>query len=1091
MDRQQNDRMPQGMIDNTSRYLRIALVCAALLLGVRAQSAAAETYSVENWSDCPSVGSGDYDNAGNLYIACGSSIAVYDANGTRLNNINPGAGTLYDVEPSADGAHLYLARGDAAPRRMTRGGNGSYALDPTATWSLAKYPAPDAWMPNPMGEYIDSDNQENVYLSDGVWVSNGLNSIVKFNSSGAFITKFGQKVNDTVAGWNLGNFYGSPGGIAVKPDGTSVYVADINNSRIQRFDRQGNGSYVAASAFGNNASMQDARGGYCYPDGGAIRSRMAAPYGVALDDSGNIYVHNTTCAQLIKFSPQQEWMTTTGWSTPANQNHSWAVSKDGRRIYLPESQKLVRRTDSVPTIPDTAIDSGPSGSTTATSAQFTFSAAGTATGFECKLDAGAWGNCSSPKSYSNLGVGQHTFSVRALNASGTDQSPAAQTWTVTAPGGSNYGSADPGAAKPCDKWASPTGSNAAAGTQAAPYRNVAYLITHLAAGQTGCLASGARFNEPSGEFIVSSSAGTQANPITVRSADASNPAEIHAQMWLKPDADNINFRDLEFVGSPGSAKSVMLIIGGADGVGFYDNDITFRNGICFNVGALDESKTAADQTENSSDRFVLSGNRIHDCGADAVLTGADSGTHGVYLMHTRYALIDGNWIYDNKNRGVQLYPVARDSLIEHNLLDGNGSNLNLSSEVSQKPDYISSGNVARANLISNSVLRGRWDDNWPDADFTQVWGYGFGGPARGPNDAPTFGNEVTGNCIYQPDPAHNFGGWGYAQSGNTFADPGYENRVAKDFDLIAGGPCAGMGPGASDDPPQPAGLCQGFEPTLEGTEGADSNLRGGAGADVIAARGGGDNVYGLASADIICGEGGYDYIDGGTGSDIIDGGSDGANADYTSSPTAVDADVAAGTATAGGDTDQLMSLLDVTGSALDDEISGNDQGNYFEGGSGNDTLLGLGGNDALYGGPGNDRIVGGAGADRIRGGDGDDAVDTADGSTDTSVDCGPGQDTLTADAAEISGAIGCEVVNGQVVDPPVEPPVVPPVEPPVDDSACLNARSELAKAEATLKKLRAQIKKARGPRKAKLRKKAKRAAAAVGQARAKVDGECG
>ena len=54
--------------------------------------------------------------------------------------------------------------------------------------------------------------------------------------------------------------------------------------------------------------------------------------------------------------------------------------------------------------------------------------------FECKIDAGTFGACTSPKSYSGLAVGEHTFSVRATNQVGTtDGSAATSTWTVGAP----------------------------------------------------------------------------------------------------------------------------------------------------------------------------------------------------------------------------------------------------------------------------------------------------------------------------------------------------------------------------------------------------------------------------------------------------------------------------------------------------------------------------------------------------------------------------------------------------------------------------------------------------------------------------------
>jgi hypothetical protein len=83
------------------------------------------------------------------------------------------------------------------------------------------------------------------------------------------------------------------------------------------------------------------------------------------------------------------------------------------------------------TAPQTTIDSGPSNPTTATTASFTFSASTSPASFECSLDGGAFGVCTSPKSYSALGDGAHVFAVRAVDAAGNvDPTPAAFTWTV-------------------------------------------------------------------------------------------------------------------------------------------------------------------------------------------------------------------------------------------------------------------------------------------------------------------------------------------------------------------------------------------------------------------------------------------------------------------------------------------------------------------------------------------------------------------------------------------------------------------------------------------------------------------------------------
>ena len=81
--------------------------------------------------------------------------------------------------------------------------------------------------------------------------------------------------------------------------------------------------------------------------------------------------------------------------------------------------------------PQTQIDSGPTGTIATSSASLTFSSSEAASTFECRLDGSAWGACVSPKAYSSLGSGSHTFDVRATDVAGNqDSSPATRTFTV-------------------------------------------------------------------------------------------------------------------------------------------------------------------------------------------------------------------------------------------------------------------------------------------------------------------------------------------------------------------------------------------------------------------------------------------------------------------------------------------------------------------------------------------------------------------------------------------------------------------------------------------------------------------------------------
>lgn len=93
---------------------------------------------------------------------------------------------------------------------------------------------------------------------------------------------------------------------------------------------------------------------------------------------------------------------------------------------------IVVAPDTIP--PETTIDSGPSATTASTSATFAFSSSETGSAFECALDGAGFTVCTSPRAYTGMSDGIHTFAVRAIDPAGNiDPTPATHTWTVTAP----------------------------------------------------------------------------------------------------------------------------------------------------------------------------------------------------------------------------------------------------------------------------------------------------------------------------------------------------------------------------------------------------------------------------------------------------------------------------------------------------------------------------------------------------------------------------------------------------------------------------------------------------------------------------------
>jgi serralysin len=144
---------------------------------------------------------------------------------------------------------------------------------------------------------------------------------------------------------------------------------------------------------------------------------------------------------------------------------------------------------------------------------------------------------------------------------------------------------------------------------------------------------------------------------------------------------------------------------------------------------------------------------------------------------------------------------------------------------------------------------------------------------------------------------------------------------------------------------------------------------------------GADTIFGFGGNDIIFGLGGNDEIKGGGGADAINGGSGTDTANYSDSAEGVVVSLVSGEGFGGtAEGDSLTSIENLTGSAHDDFLVGNDGNNVLAGLEDNDILKGGGGSDTLYGDSGNDTLKGGGGADILNGGSGIDTASYAESS---------------------------------------------------------------------------------------------------------------
>ena len=304
------------------------------------------------------------------------------------------------------------------------------------------------------------------------------------------------------------------------------------------------------------------------------------------------------------------------------------------------------------------------------------------------------------------------------------------------------------AAADCDKVAAP-GSGAAQ-----------KLVDSLAPGQVGCLHGG-RYSE----HVRINRSGTADARIVVRSFPGEQ-AELYGRLYVPGDASHVTFEGLKLNGASteicGNKPDCLLpspTVNGQDII-FQDNDVTNEHTtICFSLGA---------SGYGTAERVIIRRNRIHDCGQ----LPANNHEHGIYVVESEDAQILDNYIYDNADRGIQLYPNADGTIIRGNVMDSNGVGVIFSGVGGSTSD----NNLVENNVITNSNIRHNVESWWPDNSGT--------------------GNVARNNCLYGGKQGNVGTQDGFVATRNLMVDPQFVDRGAKDFRLKPGSPCAAVLAGA-------------------------------------------------------------------------------------------------------------------------------------------------------------------------------------------------------------------------------------------------------------------------------------------------------